>query len=245
MSTATSADGAFIAAKRSECGAVYAATADLAALDEAMNRDGISHRYLPLWIEPAEVAQTRDAIEQDKTRSAEQHFKRQRELDDDAGNSIRSERMKKAFAVPRRNRRCARSTASGLGSSSKPWATRPVSSRPVSRLPVSASFIKACRSLPRPAQRSLGVHVPRNARARLRHGALQEPPLETALVTTRIKMRNRVKGEYQDVCYVTGYINDAEFSGHTRRIRRALRGIWTKTRSIQANEHFTSRWIVP
>ena len=82
VATATSADGAFIAVKRSECGAVYANAADLAALDEAMNRDGISHRYLPLWIESAEVAQTRDTIEQDKTRSAEQQFKRQRELDD-------------------------------------------------------------------------------------------------------------------------------------------------------------------
>ncbi len=79
---ATSADGAFIAVKRAECGAVYAGAADLAAITEAMTRDGLSHRFLPLWIAPSEVAQAQTEIDEGKTRSAEEQFKRQRELDD-------------------------------------------------------------------------------------------------------------------------------------------------------------------
>ena len=80
--TPTSADGAFIAVKRGECGAVYASAVDLAAVSEAMTRDGLNYRYLPLWIEQSEVSQTLDGIEQDKSRSAAQILARQRELEE-------------------------------------------------------------------------------------------------------------------------------------------------------------------
>ena len=49
--------------------------ADLPRSTEAMTGMDSTHRFLPLWIEPAKVAQTRAGIEQDKTRSAEEHFR--------------------------------------------------------------------------------------------------------------------------------------------------------------------------
>ncbi|MCJ2095121.1 hypothetical protein MKK67_21830 [Methylobacterium sp. J-072] len=245
VATATSADGAFIAVKRSECGAVYAAAADLAALDEAMNRDGIIHRYLPLWIEAAEVAQTRDSIEQDKTRSAEQQFKRQRELDDRRkldqikANEEGVRRAAQEQALRAQYGERARFFEQTLGDDARAFATG-VQTVSFSQLyPKLAEHYREQRN-DRWEFMSLETHV-------LDYGTAlyKNRPLETALVTTRIKMRNRIKGEYQDVCYVTGYINDAEFNVTRDAFGELCDEVGTKLARYKQNEYFTSRWIVP
>ena len=74
-------------------------------------------------------------------------------------------------------------------------------------------------------------------------------PLETALATTRIRMRTRIKGERQDVCTMTGDVDDAEF-GVTRdsfgepcdevgpKVAR------DKPARYKLGERFSSPWIV-
>ena len=58
-------------------------------------------------------------------------------------------------------------------------------------------------------------------------------------------MRNRIKGEYQDVCYVTGYINDAEFNVMRDAFGELCDEVGPKLVRYKQNEYFTSRWIVP
>lgn len=245
VATATSADGAFIAVKRSECGAVYAAAADLAALDEAMSRDGISRRYLPLWIESAEVAQTRDSIEQDKTRSAEQQFKRQRELDDRRkldqikANEEGVRRAAQEQALRAQYGERARFFEQALGDDARLFATGVQTLNFGQLYPKLANHYREQRN-DRWEFMSLETHV-------LDYGTAlyKDRPLETALATTRIKMRNRIKGEYQDVCYVTGYINDAEFSVTRDAFGELCEDAGPKLARYKQNENFTSRWIVP
>ncbi|WP_289015460.1 peptidoglycan-binding domain-containing protein [uncultured Methylobacterium sp.] len=240
----TSADGAFIALKRGECGAVYAASGDLATITEAMTRDGLNYRYLPLWIEPAEVASVQAEIDQSKTRSAEEQFERQRELEDrrrldrekEKDESARRETQERALRAQWGER--ARFFEQALGEEAQGFAT---GDRPIGftgRYPKLARHYLAQRD-DRWEFMSIETRI-------LDYGTAlyKDRPLETALATTRIKMRNRVKGEYQDVCYVTGYVNDAEFGVMRDPFGETCDEVGPKLARYKQGERFSSRWIV-
>lgn len=243
--TPTSADGAFIAVKRGECGAVYASAADLASIDEAMSRDGLSHRYLPLWIEPSEIIQTQTEIDQSKTRSAEEQFKRQRELDDrrrldrekERDENARRETQERALRAQYGER--ARFFEQAFGEEVRAFATGVQPAAFMERYPKLARHYQAQRD-DRWEFMSVETHV-------LDYGTAlyKDRPLETALATTRIKMRNRIKGEYQDVCYVTGFVNDAEFGVVRDTFGEPCDDVGSKLARYKQGERFTSRWIVP
>jgi len=243
--TTTSADGAFIAVKRGECGAVYAGAADLAALSEAMSRDGLPHRYLPLWIEQAEIAQTQAGIEQDKTRSAAQLAARQRELEErktldrekEKEESGKREVQERALRTQWGER--ARFFEQTLGDEARAYATGARSAAFVERHPKLARHYEEQRS-DRWEFMSIETQI-------LDYGTAlyKGRPIETALATSRIRMRNRIKGEYQDVCYVTGHINDAEFGVWRGPFGEQCDEVGPKLARYKQDERFTSRWIAP
>ncbi|MFJ7436972.1 hypothetical protein ACIQW5_04860 [Methylorubrum thiocyanatum] len=243
--TPTSADGAFIAVKRGECGAVYASASDLPTLVEAMSRDGLGHRFLPLWIEVAEVAQTQAEIDHSKTRSAEEQFKRQRELEErrkldrekEKEESARRDMQERALRAQYGER--ARFFEQALGEEARGFATGVQTASFTSKYPGLARHYQAQRD-DRWEFMSIETQV-------LDYGTAlyKERPLETALATTRIRMRNRIKGEYQDVCYVTGYVNDAEFSVTRDPFGETCDEVGPKLARYKQGERFTSRWIAP
>ncbi|TXN73033.1 hypothetical protein FV230_02735 [Methylobacterium sp. WL6] len=243
--TPTSADGAFIAVKRGECGAVYASVADLAAVTEAMTRDGLSHRYLPLWIEQSEVAQTLNGIEQDKSRSAAQIFARQRELEErktldrekEKEESARRDVQERALRAQYSER--ARFFEQTFGDEARNFVTGDQPASFIGRYPRLAQHYQAQRE-DRWEFMSIETRI-------LDYGTAlyKNRPLETALVSTWVKMRNRIKGEYQDVCYVTGYINDAEFGVTRDAFGELCEEVGPKIARYKQGSHFTSRWTVP
>ncbi|GMA74808.1 hypothetical protein GCM10025880_12250 [Methylorubrum aminovorans] len=243
--TPTSADGAFIAVKRGECGAVYASASDLPTLVEAMSRDGLTHRFLPLWIEAAEVAQTQAEIDQSKTRSAEEQFKRQRELEErrkldlekQNEESVRRAAQERALRAQYGER--ARFFEQALGEEARGFASGVQTASFTSKYPGLARHYQAQRD-DRWEFMSIETQV-------LDYGTAlyKDRPLETALATTRIRMRNRIKGEYQDVCYVTGYVNDAEFSVTRDPFGETCDEVGPKLARYKQGERFTSRWIAP
>lgn len=243
--TPTSADGAFIAVKRGECGAVYASASDLPALIEAMARDGLVHRFLPLWIESAEVAQTQAELDQSKTRSAEEQFKRQRELEErrkldrekEKEASARRDMQERALRAQYGER--ARFFEQTLGDEVRGFATGVQPANFTGKYPHLARHYEVQRD-DRWEFMSIETQV-------LDYGTAlyKDRPLETALATTRIKMRNRIKGEYQDVCYVTGYVNDAEFGVTRDHFGEICDEVGPKLARYKQGERFTSRWIAP
>nr|WP_279306581.1 peptidoglycan-binding protein [Microvirga solisilvae] len=58
----SSIEDAFIAAKRGQCGAVYASESDLKSLTGALRRDQVAFRYLPILVEPKELAKGREQV---------------------------------------------------------------------------------------------------------------------------------------------------------------------------------------
>jgi hypothetical protein len=71
-SLTTSSDEAFLKVKRGQCGAVYASGADLKDLTSALKRDQIGFRYLPIWIEPEQVASAHESLSDRLVQEAQQ-----------------------------------------------------------------------------------------------------------------------------------------------------------------------------
>jgi hypothetical protein len=68
--------------------------------------------------------------------------------------------------------------------------------------------------------------------------------LETAFANSRIRLRNRVVGEYKDLCFTTGFISDTEFG-----VEREPFGVLCEDDAVALERHkqgqkFTSRWLV-
>ncbi len=81
---AASADGAFLSIKRGQCGAVYGSAKDLAVLIKGLTRDGVSFRFLPIWISPDTVFKAQAAL-------AEQGETQRREREAEAGRRERDQ----------------------------------------------------------------------------------------------------------------------------------------------------------
>ena len=69
--SSTTADAAFTAAKRGQCGAIYAGRSDLWEAIQGLRRDKIPYSLVPLWYEPKEVTDRSDEIRLEKDRLAE------------------------------------------------------------------------------------------------------------------------------------------------------------------------------
>ena len=80
----TTADGAFVSAKRGRCGAVYASAADLKTVAEGLQRDGTKYRFSSLWFAPAEIQGASDAIKAERAAAEKQMAERQRQQAEDA-----------------------------------------------------------------------------------------------------------------------------------------------------------------
>lgn len=244
ITSPTSADGAFIGVKRGECGAVYAAAADLLALVEAMGRDGLEFRFLPIWIAPEEVARTQTAIEQGKRQKAEDQAARDRELRDrDAVERDKAaEEARKRESVERALRaqwgERARFFELALSEEAKAFADGRSStfSDRYPKLARAYAMLRDDRWEYMSAQTTI-----------LDYGTAmyKERSLETALATSIIKMRNRLRGEYRDVCFVTGYVNDAEFGMVRDMIGEPCDGSGPKLTQYKQGERFVSRWVAP
>jgi hypothetical protein len=74
----TSADEAFVSAKRGQCGAIYANASDLKKVVDALRRDQTALRYLPIWFGPDQVASAREALADRERREQEKEAEARR-----------------------------------------------------------------------------------------------------------------------------------------------------------------------
>ncbi|WP_187276037.1 peptidoglycan-binding protein [Methylobacterium sp. WL116] len=244
ITSPTSADGAFIGVKRGECGAVYAATADLLSLVEAMGRDGLGFRFLPIWIVPEEVVRTQTGIDQGKRQKFKDQAERERELrdrdaverDKAAEEARKREAMERVLRAQWGER--ARFFEQSLGEEAKAFAD----GRPSTFGDRYPNLARAYAGLRDDRWEYMSAQT-----TILDYGTAmyKERSLETALATSIIKMRNRIRGEYRDVCVVTGYVNDAEFGVVRDMIGEPCDGSGPKLAQYKQGERFVSRWKAP
>jgi hypothetical protein len=72
----------------------------------------------------------------------------------------------------------------------------------------------------------------------------KQRPLEAGLGVTKIQMRNRVLGEYKELCFVTGFINDTEFEMQREPFGMECGASADRLAEYERNEGFSSHWVV-
>src|SRR4051794_1265368 len=68
--------------------------------------------------------------------------------------------------------------------------------------------------------------------------------LEAAFANSRIRLRNRVVGEYKDLCFTTGFISDTEFGVEREPFGELCESGVAVLARYKQGQKFTSRWVV-
>ncbi len=210
----TTADGAFLSAKRGRCGAVYASAADLKTVADGLQRDGTKYRFSSLWFAPAEIQGASDAIKAERVAAEKQMAERQRQQAEDA-----------KIAAMRAADEAATLSARQAASRQQYGTTATAASARI------AGEVNEFTSSPKD-QTLAAVHKYPNFAALFRddlgdrwekmsenaeladYGVAdwKGRSLETVFSRVSIRLKNRILGDYKDRCYVFGQINDVEFN---------------------------------
>jgi hypothetical protein len=75
-------EGAFILVKRGECGAIYAASDDLATLLESLARDKLKPEMLPIWFSENDIENETRLVEEEAARQAAEAEAKQKVIDE-------------------------------------------------------------------------------------------------------------------------------------------------------------------
>ena len=210
----TTADGAFVSAKRGRCGAVYASAADLKAVADGLQRDGTKYRFLSLWFTPAEIQGSSDAIKAERASAERQMAERQRQQAEDA----RIAAMRAADEAATLSAR-QKSSREQYGKTATAAAARVAAEvNGFTDSPDDQTQV-AVHKFPKFAARFRDDLVGRwekmSENADLADYGVSDwkgRSLETVFSRVNIHLRNRIRGDYMDRCYVFGQINDVEFS---------------------------------
>jgi hypothetical protein len=239
---ATSADGAFVSAKRGQCGAIYGGAGDLKNLVVALRRDQIAFRYLPIWLKQDQISRSLEALsdqkklEQEKDADArrrkedEERLRRQREADEAAARGDKQAELQRQYGAMARafEGQLAAEMKSLLESGSPQIAAKypPVSAWLATQLRDHWELMNFDTALT-----DYGV------------AEFKGRSLETGFARTTIKMRNRVLGEYKESCFFTAYIDDKEFAMAREPFSAPCDSASTAMADYRQGERFTSRWL--
>jgi peptidoglycan hydrolase-like protein with peptidoglycan-binding domain/predicted nucleic acid-binding Zn-ribbon protein len=240
----TSVDSAFVAAKRGQCGAIYASGTDLTDLVPALRRDQIAFRYLPVWNEPEQVNQARKAIVDRKLKDVQQEADRQKQTQDEqrlAAVKASEESVVKArrqAELQQQYGAMARAFEGVLTAEMKDFVESR-SNRAGSKYPDIAGWYRG--------QQQDHWELMTVETSLLDYGIAEFKgrPLETAFVRTNIKMRNRILGEYKETCFITGFISDQEFQMDREPVSASCEDPGNTMQTYRQGQRFTSRWLVP
>lgn len=240
----TSADGAFVGVKRDQCGAVYASGSDLKDLTSALRRDQIAFRYLPIWIEPAELEAMRKSLAERKTQEVQQEADRRRRTEDEQrlaaakANEESVVKAKRQEELQQQYGALARAFEGTLTNEFKDFVEGR-SRRTGDKYPEIGLWY----------QKQLQDHWElMTVETSLRDYGVVDfkgRSLEAAFARTNIKMRNRILGEYKEHCFVTGFISDKEFEMEREPIGVTCDDPKGAVVDYRQGQRFTSRWLVP
>jgi hypothetical protein len=241
---ATSVDAAFVATKRGQCGAIYAASDDLKGLSSGMHRDGIGFRYTAFWVSPEDLAIAKGSIADARTRETQQEADRRRRAEDDRRVADAKEKDDSVVAERRQAElqqqygALARAFEETIRNEMKELVEKK-SERIAQRYPSTAGWY-----LEQLGNRWELVSVDTNL---YDYGMsdFKGRSLETAFACTIIKLRNRIRGEYAEHCFVTGFMSDKEFVIDRDHFEERCEDAGPALSRYEQGARFASRWLVP
>jgi len=227
----TSDDTAFIGAKRGQCGAVYARAESLRQLGSGLHRDRLAFRFLPLWITEEELVVEKKAIEARHNRERQEQEERDRWKWQEGHDKDRRQKDLQLQFGP-----MARLLEGKLRVELRDYLEGR-SERAGRKYPQIRSWLEARKSEQwelMTVDTSLEDYGIAEFKGR---------SLEAAFARTKIKMRNRMEGEYREQCFVTAFLADAEFEVERQPMSSNCEDRETLAKYRLA-QRFTSRWLV-
>ncbi|WP_157100609.1 hypothetical protein [Rhodoplanes sp. Z2-YC6860] len=240
----TGMDDAYRSIQRQECGSVYSSSKELKKLNEALVRDRLPDVISVPWATSAEIQAIEKRLTDEDARIKQIDYDRRQKA---AIEREAEDRKSKEEAAKRENRQnqlraqfgnLAASTAaavakdvresfdttdwqSTVGFAQFPWAV--------------AAYHRLTQT--RWELQSFDSQVEDFGTA-----YWGGRPLEAAIARVSFRMRNRILGQYKDVCFILARVNDTEF-GMRRDGVSADCTDFREIESWKANHKFESRWV--
>ena len=241
----TSIDDAFLNIKRSQCGIVYGAAADLKTLVEGLKRDAVSFRFSTLWFTPEDVKSANEAATSEKAAADKQMAKRQRteaeqsrlatlrEADAAATQESRQKALRDA------NEASAKASSAQIAQDIKTFTDDPTVSTGAaqSKFPDFVSWYRQAMA------EKWELMTEDSAVDDYGVSDWKGRNLTTAFTRLTVRLKNPMLGDYKNACLILGQIEDSEF--HV--VRDPVEGPCDDTQVLTRwrNAHgFQSRWIV-
>jgi hypothetical protein len=235
----TTVEAGFIAAKRGQCGAIYASRSDLSDAIQSFRRDNVPVSVVPLWFEPQVVADRADEIRREKEKQAQQEQDRKKELE------LRKQR-EQADAERKGAREAELQTQHGpqararaeeianeiklLADDKESWVN--------SEFPELASWYRS-----RTADGWEFVALDHKV-ADYGTADWKGRPLEVVFADISISMKNRLLGENKTFCFSLGLIFDAEFQMYRDPFEKECEDAAEPSRVWKQGRGFRSQWVV-
>ena len=267
-------DQAFIAAKRGQCGIVYANAADLNVLLSALKRESMTYHMLPIWYDMNEVTQADDKVHAEGAAKlqAEQKTKdqlgEQQKLEEakgqtaDAQRAAKQKQLRNTFGTAAKALSddegkqitdatltlmdCAASASGQAAGASTSTATNSGSFKDCN---AAKSFLKSVfpNYFDWYGSRLTDLWALADAHYELYdYGTAKwnDRRIETVFIKYEVKLKNRVLGKYEDRCMVMGWIADNEFSMRRDAIETSCDDAEHYIGDWQKSRAFEQRWVV-
>lgn len=237
-----SAEDAFVAAQKAQCGAVYASAADLKTISEGLAREKIPFSFSSVWITPAEL-DAKDAELAEKKRLEErQSLERQQKAADEA--HLRAQRAKDLVATEAAQQAELRAKYDGSAKAAVADIVADVTNwEQRGRGPVGTEYPDFAAWLAATKADHWEIMTTDSDVQDYGTSDFKGRPLDIAFARVTIRLRNPILGEYKDACFVFGRMADQEF--HMTREPFAVSCEDVDGVKLWQTEHkFQSRWVV-
>jgi len=245
LPTMGSLDAAFQAVERQQCAGVYGSAADLKQLADALDRDHKQYTFAPVWAKDDEITALNDgakAREADEAAEIERH--RQNVISE---QKLRNE-LAAADAQKKENReKQLRSQYGKIASADAAAITDQVrhafnAGQDWQATPAFAQFPTAVAAYQNLIESRWELQSLNSEVSDYGTADWKGRKLEASFAKVSIRMRNRILGEYKDVCFIFGRMNDTEFN----MVRDGIGTTCDNVQAVQAwkqGHQFNSLWF--
>lgn len=239
-------DDAYKALQRDECQAIYSAGPELKILTAAMAKDGADHSISAIWNRDEEIQKADRLAQAKREEDARQALlaKTQQEAREDLRRTMNAEES----ATARARQEALQSQFGKVAAAYSAAIAKDVRDATASRDDWQQSagyaqyprFVTWYQNMVRDhwELQSLNSEIADYGRAEWKGR-----PMETGFTLITIRLRNRILGEYKDVCVVLGRMNDTEF-GMMRDPTEVACDQTAQSALLKKARNFESQWLV-
>lgn len=230
---------AFILAKKSQCGAIYANAKEMKLILEALKRDNISYRVISLWFQNNDISSENEKILAAKTAALQSEEEKKRLLEEEqklkeaSQSTAEAQRAKKQEALRNTYSAAAKALSDELGKS-----LVENSDIGLSMFSTYAGWYK---------QKLNELWEISDSRFELYdYGTAKwnDRRIDAVFVRYVIKIKNRTLGKYEERCSIMGWIADNEFSMRRDAFESSCDTAEANITKWQRSRAFEERWIV-